>query len=347
MQPALPMIRNSRSLRNACSLLCIVLIVLFLERKIGVSYASRPSTPLPFTPSRPGRLLRPVPPHVAPGHSGTGRSAQLAGTATRRRRCAPSIHAGSAARQSGDWTRRANAPAPARLCRHRGGATRLWPRPVAAPCKDKTRNGYHLADGQGLEKVQISATGLQKDYLTPGPEEPLECGGWRGALACGGWRGALACGGWRGALACGGWRGARACGGWRGARACGGWRGALACGGWRGARACGGWRGLQGPLQAHLHRPVAAPCEAAPRATARRWPTHRSYWTRRYHVPLQWTETQRRGTRRGAAQCRRAQRGATERRDREASVTGRARRARPLWCRPRDSRGRRCRGPLV
>ena len=31
---ALPMIRNSRSLRNACSLLCIVLIVLFLERKL-------------------------------------------------------------------------------------------------------------------------------------------------------------------------------------------------------------------------------------------------------------------------------------------------------------------------
>jgi hypothetical protein len=28
---ALPMIRNSRSLRNACSLLCIVLIVLLLE----------------------------------------------------------------------------------------------------------------------------------------------------------------------------------------------------------------------------------------------------------------------------------------------------------------------------
>jgi hypothetical protein len=37
-QPTLPMIRNSRSLRNACSLLCIVLIVLFLERKIGVSH---------------------------------------------------------------------------------------------------------------------------------------------------------------------------------------------------------------------------------------------------------------------------------------------------------------------
>jgi hypothetical protein len=35
---ALPMIRNSRSLRNACSLLCIVLIVLFLEKKIGVSH---------------------------------------------------------------------------------------------------------------------------------------------------------------------------------------------------------------------------------------------------------------------------------------------------------------------
>jgi hypothetical protein len=38
LAPALPMIRNSRSLRNACSLLCIVLIVLFLERKIGVSH---------------------------------------------------------------------------------------------------------------------------------------------------------------------------------------------------------------------------------------------------------------------------------------------------------------------
>jgi hypothetical protein len=32
------MIRNSRSLRNACSLLCSVLIVLFLERRIGVSH---------------------------------------------------------------------------------------------------------------------------------------------------------------------------------------------------------------------------------------------------------------------------------------------------------------------
>jgi hypothetical protein len=31
---ALPMIRNSRSLRNACSLLCFVLIVLFLESKL-------------------------------------------------------------------------------------------------------------------------------------------------------------------------------------------------------------------------------------------------------------------------------------------------------------------------
>ena len=37
-EQALPIIRNSRSCRDVCSLLCIALIVLFLERKIVVSH---------------------------------------------------------------------------------------------------------------------------------------------------------------------------------------------------------------------------------------------------------------------------------------------------------------------
>jgi hypothetical protein len=74
--PALPMIRNSRSLRNACSLLCIVLIVLFLERRIGAQ--SSPWSRPPLVGVRRSRKLESLVPYARSPERSASKAVHLA-----------------------------------------------------------------------------------------------------------------------------------------------------------------------------------------------------------------------------------------------------------------------------